>query len=89
MPTIRLQVNGEWQDLLTDAPLILQAGERVTLISGVRHSFWAQSGFAVVGEVSIANNDVDDNFFDNPAVGRFSAIEEDEPAIVKIVSDIV
>ena len=89
VPTIRLQVNGEWRDIPTDASLILQAGERVTLTSGVRHSFLAQSDFAIVGEVSTANNDVDDNFFDDPAVGRFSAIEEDEPAIAKIVSDIV
>lgn len=85
-PTIRLQVNGEWCDVPVDRSLILQSGERVTLTSGVRHAFWAKSDYAVVGEVSTANNDVDDNFFDNPDVGRYSVIEEDEPAIVELIS---
>ena len=87
-PTIRLQVNGEWRDIPTDVSFVLQAGERVTLTSGVRHSFWAKNNYAVVGEVSTANNDIDDNFFDDPSIGRFSVIDEDEPAIVKLVSEI-
>jgi D-lyxose ketol-isomerase len=84
---VRLQVNGEWRDLPTAAPLVLAAGERITLTRGVRHTFWADSEFAIVGEVSTANDDVADNYFDNPDVGRFSAIDEDEPALVRLVSD--
>lgn len=86
-PVVKLQINGEWQDIKVDEPRVLKSGERVTLTPGVRHAFWAESEYAIVGEVSTANNDADDNFFDNPDVGRFSEIEEDEPALVKLVSD--
>ncbi|MGI6189416.1 MAG: D-lyxose/D-mannose family sugar isomerase [Clostridiales bacterium] len=85
--TIRLQVNGEETDIPIGKPLILSSGERITMNPGVRHSFWAESEYAIVGEVSTANDDLHDNFFDNPDIGRFSKIEEDEPAIVKLVSD--
>lgn len=85
--TIRLQVNGVETDIPTDKPLILTSGERITINRGVRHAFWAESDYAIVGEVSTANDDLHDNFFDDPNVGRFSDIEEDEPPIVKLVSD--
>jgi D-lyxose ketol-isomerase len=84
---VRLQVNNEWRDVPTDRLLFLTAGERVTLTRGILHAFWADSEFAIVGEISTANDDTNDNFFENPAVGRFSRIVEDEPAIVKLVSD--
>jgi hypothetical protein len=84
---LRLQVNGVETDIPTGKPLILSSGERITMSSGVRHAFWAESEYAIVGEVSTANDDQHDNFFDNPDVGRFSKIEEDEPPIVKLVSD--
>jgi len=70
-----------------DEPLVLQAGERITMTQDVAHSFWADSDYAIIGEVSTANDDLHDNFFKNPDVGRFSEIEEDEPPLVKLVSD--
>ncbi len=86
-PTVNLQVNGVFQDLSVNCLLILQAGERVTLTQGIRHAFWAKSEYAIVGEVSTANDDTNDNFFQNPKIGRFSEIIEDEPAIIKLVSE--
>lgn len=86
-PQVRLQVNNEWREVPTGQPLILTAGERVTLTRDVLHAFWADSEYAIVGEVSTANDDRNDNFFADPEVGRFSAIEEDEPPLVKLVSD--
>lgn len=83
----RVQVNGEQREVPVDEPLVLTAGERITMTQGVEHSFWADSEYAVVGEVSTANDDVHDNYFDNPDVGRFSEIDEDEPPLVKLVSD--
>ena len=59
----------------------------MTITSEVRHEFWAASEYAVVGEVSTANDDLADNFFNNPDVGRFTQINEDEPALIKLVSD--
>ena len=85
--SVRLQVNGIEREMPLDQPLVLEAGERVTLTQEVAHSFWAESDYAVVGEVSTANDDLHDNFFANPDIGRFSEIEEDEPPLVKLVSD--
>ena len=84
---VRLQVNGEWCDIPPEKPLILSSGERVTLTKGVLHAFWADSEYAIVGEVSTANDDAHDNYFENQQVGRFSEIEQDEPASLKLVSD--
>jgi D-lyxose ketol-isomerase len=66
---------------------MLSSGERVTLTRGVLHSFWADSEHAVLGEVSTANDDAHDNYFEDKRVGRFSEIDEDESPIVKLVTD--
>ena len=59
--------------------LRLEPGESVTLYQKQYHSFWAEGGKTLVGEVSQCNDDNADNrFLDN--VGRFPEIEEDEPA---------
>ena len=84
---VRLQVNGDMREIPPGKPLILKSGERVTLTKGILHAFWADSGYAIVGEVSTANDDAHDNYFENKQVGRFSQIVEDEPACVKLVSD--
>lgn len=67
--------------------LHLAAGERVTLEPGVYHAFWAETDTCVIGEVSTANDDLHDNFFVDPDIGRFPGIEEDEPALVRLVSE--
>lgn len=85
--SVTMQVNGEEREISTDKPLVLNAGERITLTQNVPHEFWADSKYAVVGEVSTANDDTCDNYFSNKDVGRFSEIDEDEPAVVKLVSD--
>lgn len=84
---VRLQVNGDWREIPAGKPLLLVSGERVTLTKGVLHAFWADSEYAIVGEVSTANDDAHDNYFEDQRVGRFSEIEEDVPACTKLVSD--
>ena len=86
-PAIRAQVNGQWRDIPCNVPFLLEAGERITLTPGIRHAFWADSDYAILGEVSTANDDAHDNFFDAPDIARFADIEEDEPAEFKLVSD--
>jgi len=86
-PNVKLQVNNDWDLVPADKPLVLASGERVTLTPGLKHEFWAESDYAVVGEVSTANDDVSDNYFKNEDVGRFSQIVEDEAPVVKLVSD--
>ncbi len=58
--------------------ITLKPGESITMQRYLYHSFWAVGGNAVVGEVSMVNDDANDNRFYEP-MGRFSAIEEDEP----------
>lgn len=56
----------------------LTPGQSITLYPWLYHSFWAENGDCIVGEVSSVNDDATDNRFLDP-VGRFPAIEEDEP----------
>ena len=62
----------------------LAAGSRVTLGPGIWHEFAPASDECIIGEVSTANDDRHDNFFLDPAIGRFPAIEEDEPAAFRL-----
>ncbi|MCC5841206.1 MAG: D-lyxose/D-mannose family sugar isomerase [Opitutales bacterium] len=79
--------NGEASTFMNGEPLILQAGERVTLEPGTWHAFWADSEECVIGEVSTANDDANDNFFVDPNIGRFPEIDEDEPARIRLISE--
>lgn len=56
----------------------LEVGQGITVPRGMQHRFWAEGAPAFVAEVSQCNDDHADNFFLEP-LGRFSAIEEDEP----------
>ncbi|MCS7005322.1 MAG: D-lyxose/D-mannose family sugar isomerase [Cytophagales bacterium] len=82
-----IKVNGSWKTVLSGDTIRLTAGERVTLVPGVYHEFYPESEECIIGEVSTANDDLNDNFFINPQIGRYSFIEEDEPPFVKLVSD--
>lgn len=84
---LRVSVNGEPREVPSGGTVELAAGERVTLVPGVRHEFAPGSAECILGEVSTANDDAHDNFFQNPAVGRFPNLEEDEPAYVRLVGD--
>ncbi|HLK14060.1 MAG TPA: D-lyxose/D-mannose family sugar isomerase [Fimbriimonadaceae bacterium] len=83
-----VKICGEPQTVPSGTTLTLGPGERVTLVPGVWHSFVPLSEECVIGEVSTANDDVSDNVFDDPAIGRFPEIEEDEPGTVRLVSEL-
>jgi D-lyxose ketol-isomerase len=85
--SLRAQVNGEFRNIPVGTPLVLKAGERITLTRGIEHAFWADSKYCIVGEVSTANDDKQDNYFRDKRVGRFSRIEEDEKPLVRLVSE--
>ncbi|MFA6962769.1 MAG: D-lyxose/D-mannose family sugar isomerase [Opitutaceae bacterium] len=85
--TITVPVDGAPVTLAAGARLVLPAGSRVTLVPGVWHAFYPTSDECVIGEVSTANDDLHDNFFVNPDIGRFPGIEEDEPAAIRLVSE--
>ncbi|MFT2008296.1 D-lyxose/D-mannose family sugar isomerase [Pontibacter sp. 13R65] len=85
--SIQVKVNGAYQKIASGEVLALQAGERVTITPGTWHAFYPASEECIIGEVSTANDDLHDNFFSDPNIGRYSDITEDEPAIVKLLSD--
>ena len=85
--TVSVRVNGSEKQFPTGTIVDLAAGERITLRPGVYHEFWASSDGCVIGEVSTANDDAHDNYFADPAIGRFPDIDEDEPPLVKLVSE--
>lgn len=66
----------------------LRPGESITLEQRMYHEFWGEpgQGTVLVGEVSMVNDDRTDNRFLDP-VGRFPAIEEDEPPLYLLCTD--
>ena len=64
----------------------LQPGESITLTQYVYHTFHAEDGDAMVGEVSMVNDDHHDNFFYDE-VGRFPEISEDVEPRYLLVND--
>ena len=82
-----INVNSEPRSIMSGDLIKLQAGERVTLVPGIYHEFASTSNECIIGEVSTANDDLNDNFFINQSVGRFTGIEEDAPIVVKLVNE--
>lgn len=66
--------------------LRLHPGASITLPPYVYHTFWAEGGQCLVGEVSSVNDDTSDNCF-LEAVGRFPEIEEDEPPLFHLCTE--
>lgn len=58
----------------------IRPGESICIQPGMYHSFWAEGGRTLLGEVSKVNDDRVDNRFYEPT-GRFPEIEEDEPPL--------
>ena len=63
-------------------------GESITFTKGIYHRFRGEEGHGtvMVGEVSMCNDDANDNrFYDE--VGRFPAIEEDEAPLYYLCNE--
>lgn len=84
---ISVSINGEPARVGAGLAIDIPAGHRVTINPGVWHSFAPATEECIIGEVSTANDDSNDNFFADPRVGRFCTIEEDEPALVRLLSE--
>ncbi len=82
-----VSINGVPTQLVSARPYLLDAGHRITLVPGVWHAFSPSSDECIIGEVSTANDDLHDNFFINPDIGRFPGIEEDEPSQIHLLSE--
>lgn len=84
---LSVNINTESRKVASGDTVRLTAGERITLTPGIFHAFWPESESCIIGEVSTANDDANDNFFVDPEIGRFPEIEEDEPGEVVLISE--
>ena len=75
---VHVQVDGMSKVFKAGETIKLKPGQSVCYTPYLYHTFWAEGGDALVGEVSSVNDDKTDNYFLIPK-GRFSNIEEDEP----------
>lgn len=85
--TFHVQVNNTKRAVRSGEILRLTSGERITLEPGIYHAYYPESEGCIIGEVSTVNDDLNDNFFLDPGVGRYSQMEEDEPPLVKLVNE--
>lgn len=65
-------------DLSPGDRVVLEPGESLVLEPFVAHAFWAEGGATLAGEVSLANDDLSDNYF-LPPPGPMAPIVEDKP----------
>jgi D-lyxose ketol-isomerase len=85
--TFAVEIDGRTRTIKAGEDLVLRAGQRITVPPRVYHEFVPTRADTIIGEVSTANDDVNDNFFDDPNVGRFPQVDEDEPPLARLVSD--
>jgi len=82
-----IPINGTPKVFADGDIITLTAGWRVTLVPGIYHQFKSVTDECIIGEVSTANDDLHDNFFANPDVGRFPELIEDAAPLVRLLSD--
>jgi len=85
---VELLVNGQLMRYKAGAQVRLEPGESITLPTKTYHRFWAEGERVMIGEVSMINDDRQDNcFYQRIGSGRFSAVEEDEPLKYLLFTD--
>ncbi len=84
--TVTVMLDGVRRTLPAGGRVALKPGESITLPQLCYHAFWAEGGRTLVGEVSMVNDDAQDNrFFEE--TGRFPLIEEDEEPVYLLCTD--
>ncbi len=78
--------DGVLRSVPAGSTITLDHGESLTIEPCHYHKIWSVGGPAMFGEVSVVNDDVNDNRFHEP-LGRFPEIEEDEPPYRLLVQD--
>lgn len=83
-----VKVDGVKRIVPAGGKVVLTPGESVCLEQGNYHRFYgeASKGKVLVGEVSMVNDDSNDNCF-YEEIGRFPVIEEDEQPVHLLASD--
>lgn len=75
---VEMQIDGITTVIKAGEVLRLKPGQSISFTPYVYHTFWAENGDCMVGEVSTVNDDANDNRF-YEETGRFPEIIEDEP----------
>jgi D-lyxose ketol-isomerase len=83
---VTVSLDGVKRTLPAGAVLRLEPGESISLPPRLYHTFWAEEGRVLIGEVSLVNDDASDNRF-LETVGRFPRIEEDEAPLYLLCTD--
>jgi D-lyxose ketol-isomerase len=83
---VQVSVDGVRRTVPARGRVSLGPGESITLYQGLAHTFYAEKGRTLVGEVSSVNDDETDNYFIQPA-GRFPAIDEDEDPLYLLCTE--
>lgn len=83
---VHVSMDGRNFELPAGSLIRVKPGESITLLPGCYHSFWAEGGTVLIGEVSKVNDDrIDNRFYEQ--TGRFPKIEEDEKPITLLSMD--
>jgi D-lyxose ketol-isomerase len=85
---VTVSIDGVITEVKAGEPMILRPGQSICLRSGIYHRFYGQKGKGqvLIGEVSLVNDDANDNrFYDR--IGRFPEINEDESPVHLLVND--
>lgn len=86
--SLKVSIDGVVREVNAGKPLVLKPGQSICLRPRVYHRFYGQKGKGkvLIGEVSMVNDDANDNrFFD--ITGRFPEIVEDVKPIHLLVND--
>jgi D-lyxose ketol-isomerase len=85
---VHLKTDGVSRVIEPGGKVILTPGESICLEQGMYHRFYGEpgKGTVLVGEVSMVNDDANDNRF-YETVGRFPSVEEDEEPLHLLMSD--
>jgi hypothetical protein len=84
---LSVSIDGLRRTLQPGATIRLAPGESISLEPRCYHMFWGK-GRVLIGEVSMVNDDQQDNRFYEP-VGRFPEIDEDVPPLYLLCNDYV
>jgi len=85
---VTVAIDGVLTTVMAGEQLILKPGQSICLKPGIYHRFYGQKGKGrvLIGEVSMVNDDANDNRFYGK-IGRFPEIEEDVIPIHLLVND--
>ena len=85
---VKVMIDGVMHICKAGGTVCLAPGDSIAFTPRIYHTFFGQKGAGkvLVGEVSGVNDDTSDNYFLEP-VGRFPAIEEDEPPLYPLCTE--